>query len=288
MKIAVIGPGAIGGTVIVRLAQAKEHQVTVCARSAVPQFTLQAPEGTMTATPEVLMSPGQARAVDWIFVATKTYDVAAVAAWFQPLTGPYTRLAVLQNGVEHIKRFAPFFPESRIVPVVVDLPVERKTAGSFWQRRAGSFTVPSNPNGREFAQLFSKTGIEIILTDDFPTALWRKLAVNCAGAVSALVLKPSSIAQRPEIAKIMQNLVRECIAVGRAEGASLDDALVESVLDRYRKEPPGSINSLHADRLAGRPMEIDTRNGVIVRLGSKHNIPTPINQIIVTLLEAAA
>jgi len=288
MKIAVIGPGAIGGTVIVRLAQAKEHNVTVYARSAVAQFTLEAPEGTMTATPDVLISPGQARPVDWILVATKAYDAAAVAAWFQPLMGPDTRLAVLQNGVEHIRRFAPFFPESRIVPVVVDLPVERKAAGCFWQRRSGSFTVPANPNGESFAHLFHNTGIEVVLTDDFPTALWRKLAVNCAGAVSALVLKPSSIARQPEIAKIMQSLVRECVAVGRAEGASLDDTLVESVVDRYRKEPPGSINSLHADRLAGRPMEIDTRNGVIVRLGRKHGIPTPTNQMIVALLEAVA
>jgi len=33
-------------------------------------------------------------------------------------------------------------------------------------------------------------------------------------------------------------------------------------------------------------MEIDARNGVIVRLGSKHGIPTPVNQMMVALLEA--
>jgi 2-dehydropantoate 2-reductase len=86
----------------------------------------------------------------------------------------------------------------------------------------------------------------------------------------------------------MRSLVRECIAVGTAEGASLNESLVESVLDGYRNAPPDSINSLHADRIAGRPMEIDTRNGVIVRLGAKHGIPTPFNQMIVALLEAVA
>lgn len=285
--IAVIGPGAIGGTVIVRLAQVKEHSVVVCARSAVPQFTLKAPEGKMTVTPNVLISPDKARPVQWIIVATKTYDAPAAAAWFQSLTGPETRLAVMQNGVEHIKRFAPYFPESRIVPVVVDMPVEREAPGFFWQRRAGHFTVPANCNGEEFARLFDKSGIEVVLESDFQTALWRKLAINCAAAVSALVLKPASIAHRPHIADIMRSLVRECIAVGRAEGASLDDSVVESVLDRYRKLPPDSINSLHADRIAGRPMEIDIRNGVIVRLGGKHGIPTPVNEMVVALLEAA-
>jgi 2-dehydropantoate 2-reductase len=287
-RIAVIGPGAIGGTAIVRLAQAKEHSVIVCARSAVPQFILEAPEGKMTATPEVLISPDQARPVDWVVVATKTYDAPAAAAWFKPLMGSETRLAVMQNGVEHLKRFAPYFPEPRILPVVVDMPVEREAPGYFRQRGAGKCTVPANSSGEEFARLFDKTGIEVVLASDFQTALWRKLAVNCAGAVSALVLKPASIVKRPQIADMMRSLIRECIAVGRAEGASLDDSLVETVLDGYRKAPPDSINSLHADRIAGRPMEIDTRNGVIVCLGSKLGIPTPVNQMIVTLLEAAA
>jgi 2-dehydropantoate 2-reductase len=34
-------------------------------------------------------------------------------------------------------------------------------------------------------------------------------------------------------------------------------------------------------------MEYDARNGVIVRLGRKHGIDTPMNQLMVTLLEAA-
>ena len=35
-------------------------------------------------------------------------------------------------------------------------------------------------------------------------------------------------------------------------------------------------------------MEIDARNGVIVRLGRKHGIPTPYNQMAVALLETMA
>jgi len=285
-RIAVIGPGAIGGTVIVRLAQTKEHTVIVCSRSAIPQFTLVAPEGTMTATPEVLTSADQAKPVDWVLVATKAYDVVTTAKWFPPLMGPETRLAVLQNGVEHIERFAPFLPVSRILPVMVDIPVEREAPGKLRQRRAGYLAVAASPNGEDFARLFQKAGLEVTLTSDFRAAVWRKLAMNCAGAISALVLKPALISHRPAIADIMRSLIRECIAVGRAEGVSLDDSLVESVVNAYRNAPADSINSLHADRMAGRPMEIDARNGVIVRLGSKHGIPTPVNQMIVALLEA--
>jgi len=52
--------------------------------------------------------------------------------------------------------------------------------------------------------------------------------------------------------------------------------------------PEGSsAGSLHVDRLAGNPMEVDARNGVIVRLGLKHGIPTPMNKVLVTLLAAS-
>ena len=71
-----------------------------------------------------------------------------------------------------------------------------------------------------------------------------------------------------------RGIVRECLAVGRAEGARLDDAIVEQVVEGARKAPPDSLNSLIADRMAGRPMEIDARNGAVVRFGRKHGIPT--------------
>jgi 2-dehydropantoate 2-reductase len=117
--------------------------------------------------------------------------------------------------------------------------------------------------------------------------MWRKLALNCAGAVSALTLKPAGIAVSEGIGDIMRALVHECIAVGRAEGAVLDDALVEEIIAGYRNGPPGAINSLHADRLAGRPIEIDARNGAVVRIGRRHDVATPVNRMIVALLEAA-
>jgi 2-dehydropantoate 2-reductase len=68
--------------------------------------------------------------------------------------------------------------------------------------------------------------------------------------------------------------------------AQLGDEVADDVLRFYRTQPPDSINSIYADRLAGRPVEIDARNGVIVRLGEKHGIPTPNNRMAVALLKA--
>ncbi|MFT4254712.1 MAG: 2-dehydropantoate 2-reductase [Caulobacter sp.] len=285
MRIAVIGPGAVGGTLAAWLGRA--HEVTLCARTAFARLEVETPQGVLAATPTVLTDPARATPHDWVLVTTKTYDAAGAAAWLAGLAGPDTRVAVLQNGVEHVERFSPYLPADRIVPAVVDIPAERAAPGVIRQRRMGWIKVPAGEAGEAFAALFAHAPIEVSTTDDFTTVAWRKLALNCAGAVSALTLKPAGVARRDDIAAIMKDLVAECVAVGRAEGADLPADLLGEVVAGYRAGPADSVNSLHADRLAGRPMEIDARNGVIVRKGSAHGIAAPVNAMVVALLAAA-
>jgi 2-dehydropantoate 2-reductase len=286
--IAIIGPGAIGGIVAAWLAQNAALDVAVCARTPLERLEIDAPDGPISAAPRVFTDPGAARPVDWALICTKTYDAAGAAAWLPRLLGEHTRVAVLQNGVEHVARFAPYVDAARITPCVVDIPAERRAPGRIRQRRNGTITAPDTADGAALAALFAHTPIEARTTPDIVTALWRKLAINCAGAVNALALKPARVARRDDIAALMRALVSECVAVGRAEGADLADDLPDAVVAGNRAADPDSINSLFADRAAGRPMELDARNGVIVRLGARHGIATPLNAALVALLSAAS
>jgi len=288
MRIAVIGPGAVGGVIAAWLAQNPALQVEVCARTPFDRLEVETPGGPLTATPRVLTAPDQATPVDWAIITTKTYDAAATGDWLARLVGPDTRVAVLQNGVEHVERFTPYVAAERITPAVVDIPAERAAPGRVRQRRDGTILVPHGAAGEAFVALFAHTPIAVSTTPDFRTAAWKKLALNCAGAVNALTLKPSGVARREPIADIMRALVAECVAVGRAEGADLPSDLPDAVVEGYRAGPADGVNSLHADRAAGRPMELDARNGVIVRLGARHGIATPVNAMVAALLEAAA
>lgn len=286
--IAVIGPGAVGGTVAAWLAQNPAHAVTVCVRTPFERLEVQTPEGPIAASPRVAASPAGLAPVDWVLVTTKTYDTDATWAWLDALVGPETRVAILRNGVEHTEPFLGKIAAERLVPAVVDIPAERSAPGRVLQRRNGWIKVPAGAAGGAFAALFAHTPIALQVVDDFVTEAWKKLALNCAGAVNALVLKPAGIAHDEGAAEVMRSLVRECVAVGRAEGADLADDLPDQVIAGYRAADPGSVNSLHADRAAGRPMELDARNGVIVRKGAAHGVATPANAMVVALLNAAA
>jgi 2-dehydropantoate 2-reductase len=285
-SILLIGPGAIGATLATWLAQDDRNHVTVAVRTPIDSLEVTTPQGVIRASPRVITEPAQARHVDWILVTTKVYDSDAAATWFPGATGKHTRLAVIQNGVEHVARFEQHFDRERIVPVMIDLPAERTAPGRSVQRGPAKMIVPAGRNGADFIKLFAATNFDLSQTDDFATAAWRKLCLNSSGAVSAVVLKGAVISQHEGVAELLRNIVRECIAVGRAEGATLADTIPDEIVAGARRAPPDAENSMVADRRAGRPMEIDARNGVIVRLGKKHGIDAPMNALMVALLEA--
>jgi len=284
-KVAIIGVGAIGSVVAALFEQSGRHEVSLCVRRPLAGLTVETPDGLVPVRAGVVTDPGAAPVVDWVLVATKAYDVPGAAKWFERLRAAGAPVAVLQNGVEHRERFASYVPSASILPVIVDCPVERQAPDRVRQRGPMNLKVPDNALGRTFVDLFAGTRADVVAVEDFPSAAWTKLCFNSAGVLSALLLQPAGVLRGHAVGEVALQIVRECIAVGRAEGAKLEDGLAETVLQRYRSSPADSINSLHADRLAGRPMEIDARNGVIARLGQKHGIPTPANRMAVALLE---
>jgi 2-dehydropantoate 2-reductase len=284
-RIAIVGPGAIGGVIAAWITRTARHELFLCARRPIPDLVVETPDETISVRATTITDPRAAPPVDWVFVATKTYDAAGAAEWFHALRGPETPVAVLQNGVEHRERFAPWVSVARIVPALLYCPAERISPGRIRQRRACRIDVPDEPLGRDFAALFAGVGVEVTPRADFQTALWRKLSVNAVGALNALLLRPEGIFRDESVAGVARALAGECVAVARAEGAALDDRAVEDVLEVYRQNPPDTVNSIHADRLAGRRMEVDARNGVIVRLGRRYGIPTPYNHMASVLLE---
>jgi 2-dehydropantoate 2-reductase len=170
----------------------------------------------------------------------------------------------------------------------VDCPAERQTADTVLQRGVMHLKVPDSALGRAFVELFAGSPAEATAVSDFLSVIWRKLCFNSAGVLSALLLQPAGVVRGQALGEVALQIIHECAAVARAEGARLEENVADTVLAAQRAAPADSINSMLADRQAGRPTEIDARNGVIVRLGRKHGIATPANNMAVALMEALA
>lgn len=283
-SISVIGPGAVGGTIAAHLACDVRHTMRVAARTPFEILEVETGEDVLRSAPVVITDPAEARPADWVLIATKAYDSETTSPWLRQMIGPDTVVAILQNGVEHLDRFAPFAARSRLLPVVVNVPSYRLGPGRVVQRGTAELTVPESANGQRFASLFADTRVRVHLTDDFATAAWTKLALNATGAVTAATLLPRLDLRQPAAKALIRQIVEEVMEVGNAEGARLVPELVDDIVSKLAVSTSTHPNSLHADRLAGRQMEIDARNGAVVRLGGQHSIPTPVNAVLVDLL----
>jgi 2-dehydropantoate 2-reductase len=285
--IAILGVGAIGGVCVAHLAS-RRADVVGCARRPLEALELRGPQRELRVRVRVETDPQRVPPPDWLLLATKAHQVEGASAWLSRLAGAGTRVAVLQNGVEHVDRVAAWAPPERVVPVVVDCPATVVATGTIELRREPRLTVPDDANGRAFADLFVGTGAIVECTRDWRSAAWQKLCINAVGgALAALAGRPLSELRHPGRAALAERLALESAAVARAEGARVERAFAEGVARRAAGSDGGGLPSILADRLAGRPLEIDARNGAVVRCGARHGVPTPANARVCELLADA-
>ncbi|MFF3409641.1 2-dehydropantoate 2-reductase [Streptomyces sp. NPDC002742] len=289
-RVAVVGMGAVGSVVAAGLASTGRMEVTACVRSPLGGLRITRPDGAVenTLIPEIL-DPAQVSAVEWVVLATKAHQTAGAAPWLERLCGADTRVAVLQNGVEHLERVAPLTGAARVLPVVVEIAAESPQRGHIRLFDRPRVVVPEGDDGARFAALCQDSGITVALTEDFVTAAWAKLCLNAAnGAITALTMRRMPVFANPRIARLGHALVEEARQVAAASGANLPEDLADQVIARLRTMPAESGSSMLWDRLAGRPLEYDARNGAVVRMGARLGIPTPHNETATALLEAVS
>lgn len=283
--ITLIGPGAVGLTVGAGLLDAG-HDVRFVARQGFDTLTIKTEEGVFRRHQVRVIDQADIVPTDWVFLCVKAHQVASAAEALKAAVGPNTRVAVLQNGVEHRERVAPF-TEAAVVPVMVDVPAGKLGRGeAYWHGRA-ILNVQDDADGQAFCDLFAGTYVKASTVDDLLTRVWRKLCVNApGGAILCLTGKPMKVFHQPGIVDVARGILEECLAVGRAEGAKLDAGVVAEQLNTFLNAAPEESNSMFDDFRAGRANEWDARNGVLVRKGRKHGIPTPVSDVIVPLLAA--
>ncbi|MBX6387819.1 MAG: 2-dehydropantoate 2-reductase, partial [Frankia sp.] len=293
-RVAVIGIGAVGGYFAARVAAAGA-EVWLCTRRPFERLVVISgdPDGGEVEAPvpaEVVTHPSQlpldVAGFDWVLLATKAHQTAAAAPWLAATVGPGTGVIVAQNGVRHAERVASVAVPDAVLPAVVYINAEALGPGVIRHRAGGVMQVPDTPLAERLGERVL-TGGELRLTDDFATAAWTKLCVNsAANTLTALTGRRLEVLRRDDVAELALRIMREAVAVARADGAAVPDGLPEFTVRRLRHQPPGAGTSMLYDRIAGRPLEHEALIGAVVRIGAEHGVPTPTCATVLPLLAA--
>jgi 2-dehydropantoate 2-reductase len=286
LRIAVLGPGGVGGFVAGALSRAGS-EVTLVARA---QTAATITAGGLHVTSALLGEFDApvacvdtiASTVDCLIVATKSVGLddalERVAASAPSLVVP------LLNGVEHLDTLRARFGSERVGAAVIRIESDRPRPGVIVQSSPGArIDIASPPpTGTEpiveaLAAELHAAGLQVRLGDSEPDVIWSKLARLCALALTTTASdRPLGFVRTdPRWRSALGNAVLETIAVAVAEGARLDADDTIAELDAAH---PELGSSMQRDVRAGREPELDAIAGAVLRAGARHGLRCPTVQ----------
>jgi 2-dehydropantoate 2-reductase len=301
MRIGVIGAGAMGGLFAVRLAAAGED---VCLIEVNPaQIAAVNSDGlrlSMAERDEVHVLPigpaaSYSGSFDLLIVFTKGMHTQAAMQAASHLVGPQTIALTVQNGLGNVEAIETVVPRQRIVRGMTNWPATAVAAGHVRVPGSGEVHLwpaegPASPRFEEICEIFGKAGLNCLADPAVDVAIWEKVAFNAAlNSVAALTgMTVGEMDVSAEARSIVFSILGEALAVASALGVKVDRERtrqsVEYALENHRHHKPSMLQ----DRLAGRPMEIDTITGAVVREGARVGVVTPVTATVADILSIIA
>lgn len=239
-----------------------------------------------------------ARDVQLVLVCVKTVDTEDVARALRPHLATGSNVLSLQNGVDNVERMREA-AQVEAIPAVVYVAAAMAGPGHVKHSGRGDLVIGHLPGGGAamgsthgpdldaLARMFEGAQIPCRVSADIRAELWTKMVLNCAyNAISALGrARYERLVGSPEIREVMKRVVEETLAVARAEGVSLSAGEVLDATYRLGEAMPAATSSTAQDIARGKPTEIDSLNGLVVRRGRSRGVPTPINLALHTLVK---
>lgn len=290
--VSVVGTGAVGGYFGACLARAG-HEVWFVARGANLEalrsrgLTVTGAMGDFAVSDVAAGAEG--RDADLVLMCVKNYDLAAACE----LVGE--GLAVtLQNGVDAPAVAATALGDRVLAGstgIVADLPEPGHVhvVSSYAWIRFGE------PDGRGLSDRVHQVhewldvdGIESLPAPDARVALWDKMALMCGMAgLTTLYQRPmGEILGEPELRETFEAIVRECEAVARAEGVVLPDDFFAKRMTYAERIDPSAMSSMSRDFARGKPIELETFNGSVVRRGEAAGVDVSTNRAVYESISA--
>ena len=307
MRICVVGAGAIGGMLAVKLAHTG-HAVSLILRGA-NLAAVQANGMTLIeeSGQELTIRPACATAAlaeagpqDLVILGMKAHQVAAVAPDLHHLLDAGTSIVTMQNGipwwyfhglsgpwkgtpvraVDPDGSIAQHLPIDRIIGSVVYPASEVVRPGVIQVIEGNRFTLgeidgSDTPRVRAISDAFKAAGFKAPVSSDIRSEIWLKLWGNLSfNPISALTHATlEDICLFAPTRALAADMMREAQAIGEKLGmqfkVSLDKRIAGAQAVGQHK------TSMLQDVEAGRPLELQALVGAVLELGQITDTPTP-------------
>jgi 2-dehydropantoate 2-reductase len=297
MRIAIVGAGVVGGYFGSRLAGAGEDVVFVergKTLRAIEErgFEVDDVGRSFVVRPaQTASDPAMLGYVDAVLLAVKGWQVEGAVSTLRPLMGPETFAVPLMDGVDATEQLASAFDRRHVVGGLAVMLGSVIAPGHVRNRlrdplvRLGELDGGVSERVVRLQQAFSRAGVHAEIVPDIVRARWEKLVqVGPWSALGAVTRAPLGVVLcLPETRALLGRAMREVVQVARACGVTLPDDAIERALRQLGRAPPTALGNLR-DIVEGRPSELETEVGAVVRRARAVKVPAPVHEMLYAAL----
>jgi len=288
--VGILGAGSVGSALMYEMYKRDPENVYLLAKgSRAERLTTKGISvNNDVIHPKVYSDPAQGIHIDLLILAAKTYSMDSVIEDVRSLIDKDTILLPIENGITTSTRLSREFPENRVFLGVVLRTDAHRQSHRVYYTTLGEMQIgyadnrDPKPEVTEAYERLKALGVNVKVYEDMRKAKWRKWMLNTGASQTAVEVQAECgfFGQVEEVRVLMRMLMDEILEVARAENVDLTEKDRDEIIEILINFPPDKKMSMLQDYEAGRPIEIDEYAGEVVKLGKKHGIPTPANEIL--------
>ena len=230
---------------------------------------------------------------DLVIFCVKTHSLAGVSEEIE-LAGILNRnfkdaaFVLLMNGMGNADMLS--LPRDRVFEGVTSIGVRFAKDGLVELKGMGQ-TVFDDALDSKIKDLlkerFNGKSFEIKFVSDFKKYQWNKLFINSViNPITTLTGKSNGIVLSEHLKETVERIIDECAKVAAAEGIDANSESIRSSVYSVAAKTRQNTSSMLQDAQKGKPTEIDSINGYVVKSAKKHGIPAPINETLYSLVKS--
>ena len=230
---------------------------------------------------------------DLIVVMTKSMSLKDMMESITHLIDKNTQILCLLNGMGHEEILKDYVSLDQINMGVTIWAAALEEPGVVTISDIGTIDVQNiggnEKAGKKVADILNEGKLNVKYDKNVMYAIWRKVMVN--GTMNSMTtLLECTVGELFLIdahKKIIDELIKEFVEVGNADGVKLDKKEMLDYIRKTSKSAKDHYPSMYQDLVEkNRKTEIDFINGAVVNKGKTYNIATPYNEIITQLVHA--
>lgn len=309
-RIAIIGPGQIGGFLAVLLSQpAANCSVTLYGRRAVDARVLAAgwlddrnQSQQSDAVPLTVSGNWHSIAqADLVLLTIKATALNAVCQQLQSLLPATTPLVACQNGLGITELISQYLPNP-LFQLIVPFNVVLSEDGLYQQTSAGQLICQRHHCLQPLQQALHKVGVLLKTAEDMRPVVYGKLLLNLNNALNAVSDLPlRQQLQQRAWRQLLAQMMQEWLACCQAQGVKpaqltklppavlplvlrLPDWLFSRIASAMLRIAPTARLSMWHDLQKAQTTEIAFLNGAVLQVAAIYGIATPANQLVTELV----